>query len=550
MKYAAPSSPVLLVAGLLALACASGGCQTDTGKAPARSDGNGIDGTTVSGDTGAPMDDADSGRSAETGGPGGETGGTGQDGATPGGDTDHGDTGEAPAEDGATPGGDTGDGETGETAVATGDDFVSGVNITVHPQTATILVATWTQARAADATFLEFSFSGSTVMTSRPVDGSTGVHRDVVLGVPEKTLVTVRIVSRLGGADYRSVDYQGTTGAIPSGMPRPTFVAYDASLASPDRWMFGAVEDSPGGCADISCYYISVFWIYIMDRQGRIVWYWADPAGNSSHAYPRVARDGEYIVIDRGRGGPTGVLKMTLDRRYYEEVSIPDVDDAIDVTTDGSVLYDVVGELREMSRQGTIRSIWHYPYDCYCNAVTWVPQDDTVLLSFPGPSTVVQIDRKTGALVGQYGSDPGSYAFSPADWQLQFPHAPTITPQGTLLVSTHLPGFPYDSTTPGPYQHAFEEFDIDRANQKLTLKWAYRAGPEWPLGKGMALRLANGNTLVNYGTGGVIREVTPDQQTAFEVKFDVATGDDFFNKMVGNNVFVDDLYALNGGGPR
>ena len=28
------------------------------------------------------------------------------------------------------------------------------------------------------------------------------------------------------------------------------------------------------------------------------------------------------------------------------------------------------------------------------------------------------------------------------------------------------------------------------------------------------------------------------------------TGDDYFNKMVGHNVLLNDLYALNGGGPR
>ena len=68
--------------------------------------------------------------------------------------------------------------------------------------------------------------------------------------------------------------------------------------------------------------------------------------------------------------------------------------------------------------------------------------------------------------------------------------------------------------------------------------------------KGMVILLPNGNYLANYGTGGVIREITPDKKTAFYVKFDVTTGDDFFNKMVGNNVLIDDLYALNGGGPK
>ena len=451
---------------------------------------------------------------------------------------------------------------TGGATVASGDDFVSDVKVAVHPNTNTILVVTWTQLKAADNTLLEFSFTGSSVMTSRAQAGATGAHRDVVLGVPEKTAVTVRVVSKLGGVDYKTKDYQGTTGAIPSGMPKPTLVAYDATLASSDRYLFGSVEDSVTNCGSQPCDYLNPFWIYILDRQGRIVWYWADPSSGSSHAFPRVARDGEYIVIDTGRSGetttPTGALGTTLDRQYYQFVAIPGIDDAIDVTSDGSVLYDADGKLRERNKQGTIRDIWTCPYtkdpgadptSCYCNAVNWVPSDDTVLMSFPSANVVAQISRSTGALVGQYGNAPGSYAFVDATWKFQFQHGPTITPQGTLLVSSHLPDYPYGSTS-APYHHAFEEFDIDRTNKKLTQKWIYKDGKEWAESKGMALRLVNGNTLVNYGNGGVIREVTTDKKTAFEIKFDAPIGDDFHNNMVGNNVFVDDLYALNGGGPK
>jgi hypothetical protein len=70
----------------------------------------------------------------------------------------------------------------------------------------------------------------------------------------------------------------------------------------------------------------------------------------------------------------------------------------------------------------------------------------------------------------------------------------------------------------------------------------------------MAIKLPNDNVLANFGTGGIIREITQDKQTAFMVKFDApattAQNNDFFNKMVGNNVLINDLYALNGGGPR
>lgn len=452
-------------------------------------------------------------------------------------------------------------GSGGTAAVASGDDFVSDVKVAVDSNTKTILVVTWTQLKAAESTLLEFAFAGSSAMTSRALAGATGAHRDVVLGAPEKTEVTLRIVSKLGGVDYKTKDYKGTTGAIPSGMPKPTFGSYDAALASPERWMLGAVEDSTGGCPDLSCYYNGgLFWIFIMDRQGRIVWYWADPASNASSSYPRVARDGEYLVFDKAHAGgthngATGVMKMTLDRQYYQAVPIDGIDDAIDVTSDGSILFDNLGELREYTKQGQNRMIWsckkQWPeatgfLDCYSNTVNWVPADDTVLLSFPYRDIVAQIDRKTGAMVAEYGNNSRSYAFSPAGWKFQFAHSPTITAQGTLLISSHLPDYP-DGTAPGPKHHAFEEFEIDRATKKLTQKWIYSDGKEWAAFKGYNLRLTNGNTLVNYGSGGVIREVTPDKKTAFEVSFLVTPGDGYDNKMVGNTVLVSDLYALNGG---
>jgi hypothetical protein len=501
---------------------------------------------------------------ASTGGTVGRGGATGTGGASTGGTTGTAGT----RAGGTTGGGGTssagGTGGTGGSSAASGDDFVSDVKVAVDANTKTILVVTWTQLKAADNTLLEFSFSGSSAMTSRALAGATGAHRDVVLGVPEKTAVTLHIVSKLGGVDYKTKDYTGTTGAIPSGMPRPTFGSYDASLASPERWLLGAVEDSTGGCPELSCYYDGgLFWIFIMDRQGRIVWYWADPASNASSSYPRVARDGEYIVFDKAHAGAThngatGVMKMTLDRQYYQSVAIDGIDDAIDITSDGSILYDNLGELHEYTKQGTNRMVWsckkQWPdhtgfLDCYSNTVNWVPADDTVVLSFPYVDTVAQIDRKTGTLVGQYGNSSGSYAFSPSSWKLQFQHSATITPEGTLLVSSHLPDYP-DGTAPGPQHHAFEEFTIDRANKKLTQKWIYSEGKEWAAFKGYNLRLANGNTLVNYGSGGVIREVTPDKKTAFEVSFLVTPGDGYDNKMVGNTVLVADLYALNGSGPK
>ncbi len=379
-----------------------------------------------------------------------------------------------------------GSGGAGAGAAVPGDDFVSDVAVAVHEDVNTILVVTWMQAMAADETWLEFSFEDGNVMKSRAKPGATGAHRDVVLGVPGNTQVTVRIVSSLGGTEHKTRDYMGMTEAVPSGMPVPMVSMYDAALASPDRWMFGAVEDSDGGCNNQSCFYHTTFWVYIMDRKGRIVWYYADPASNATSSFQRVARDGEYIWIEKrpfGGAGERGVLKMTLDHEFFEETPVPNLSDCIDVTDDGSLLFDTnrTFELREMRKDGTFRTIWSCPdhfganFECYSNTINWNPIDDTVLLSFPYPGTAIEIDRQTGDVVGQYGRAQGSYAFMPSSWGFGFQHFANITKDGTLMVSSHMPGYE-DTDNPVAGQHAFMEFTIDRQNRRLVEKWIYNEG--------------------------------------------------------------------------
>jgi hypothetical protein len=492
-----------------------------------------------------------------TGVAGGPAGAGGRGGATAGAGGRGGATAGAGGRGGGAAG--TGVGGAGGTGVGgaagAGDAFVSNVMITVHTQTRTILNVAWTQLMAAESTRLEFTFPNGPVLTSRPKAGATGAHTDVVLGVPASTNVTVRIISRQGGIDYKTRDYTAMTGALPTGLPVPMLLSYNAALASPDRWMFGGVEDSTGGCTNGNCYYNGTFWLYIMDRQGRIVWYYADAANNAASSFQRIAKDGEYIWVEKSRTGTRGVYKMTLDRVYNEWIPIAGLADAIDVTDDGSLLYDANNELHERTRAGTDRVIWRCrdtfpsPFQCYSNTVNYDAASNTVMMSFPEPNTVIQINRATGAVVATYGDYMNSYTFMPTTWSFEFQHFPNITKDGTLIVSTHLSAYPHRSPA-GPMHHAFVEFDIDRTNRRLVERWSYTLGTEWTWAKGMAIKLPNNNVLGNYGTGGAIREITPDKQTVFHVKFDVPTGDDYFNKMVGHNVLINDLYALNGGGPR
>jgi hypothetical protein len=443
-----------------------------------------------------------------------------------------------------------------------GDDYVEDVSVRVHEEVATVLVVEWTQLVESDEVWLEFSFEGEAATTSRAKPGTVGAHSDVVLGVPADTDVTVRVVSGVDAAAHRTRPYDGMTGSLPQGLPLPDVLAYDPDRSSPERWLVGSVEDSNGNLP--SDYLYDTFWVFVMDRRGRVVWYYADPASNATSSFQRLARDGEYLWIEKrpfGFGGYRGVLKLTLDWEYFEEVEIEGLADCIDVTPEGSVLYDAEDVLRERMPDGRDRSIWdcheHFgeQFNCYSNTVNYNPADDSILMSFPEPNTVIQIDRASGEVLGQYGDAEGSWAFAPPletppeEWGFGFQHFPNITTDGTLVVSSHMPGYTAFEQQPTPNQHAFIEFAFDRENRRLEEVWRYTDGTEWARSRGMAIKLDNGNYLVNYGTGGVVREVTEAKETVFDVRFDLPSGDDAYNKLVGNTFYLDDLYRLNGG-PR
>ena len=256
--------------------------------------------------------------------------------------------------------------------------------------------------------------------------------------------------------------------------------------------MFGAVEDSTGGCTNGNCYYDREFWLYIMDRQGRIVWYYADAASNAASSFQRIARDGEYIWIEKARTGSDrgrhqDDARSPVHGGHHRHPGWP-TPSTSPATAPCSTTW-AASCTRWARGATTSRMIWSCPtafgssFQCYTNTVNWDPVSDTVMMSFPEPNTVAQINRQTGALVATYGDRAGSYTFSPSTWSFEFQHFPNITAQGTLIVSTHLSMYPHRSPA-GPMHHAFVEFEIDRTNRRLVEKWSYTAGHGMDVGQG------------------------------------------------------------------
>jgi hypothetical protein len=133
------------------------------------------------------------------------------------------------------------------------------------------------------------------------------------------------------------------------------------------------------------------------------------------------------------------------------------------------------------------------------NGLSEMP-DGNILLSFRANSTVVMINRQTGAVYWKLGAPP-----------LSGQHAPHLLPNGHLLL--------FDN---GPHRldHSFpfsRVLEIDPATKKIV--WQYQDTPAWNFYSpriSNAQRLPNGNTLINEGSFGRFFEVTAEGDVVWE----------------------------------
>ncbi len=429
----------------------------------------------------------------------------------------------------------------------TPDVPVSGVTVAAHEEVHTILVVTWTQDRPSDAEWIEFSFEDGTWSPTPERARTAGAQREVLLGVPADTEVALRFVERSPAGEVRSREtWSGITGSLPRDLVPPAFVGWDPALTSPEPWILGSVDVG-------SYWYYGPFYVFILDRQGRVVWYRA-VSQNRTALFPRVARDGTHVLYEGGciyTWDPMAIpsiTRETLDLAFREVLELPRLNFTYDEQPDGTLLYDASldglhFDLVAVAPDGTEQTAWRCNdwlrevggggyWACMSNTVNYDPETDTVLWSMFELDTVVEVDLEAGEVVRQWGQAEGSWAVDPPEAMFDYMHFPNRTAEGTLLLSTHALG--------GRRQQRAREYLVDDETRTLVQVWSFgESVPDYADYAGEATRLANGNTLVNYGTDGTIREVTPDGEIAWEV--------DFRSHLVGHDTLVPDLYALNRG---
>ena len=225
----------------------------------------------------------------------------------------------------------------------------------------------------------------------------------------------------------------------------------------------------------------------------------------------------DVVELVRGHHGwtetPAGLvyLSNTIRQVWVDEegADVPVVGDAVRRIDDSGdhVLFDLFDHLEVTPGTTWDREFYPGGFDWTHASGLWA-DDQHVLVSLRGHPGVLEI--REGDLVRHLGAG-GTHPVDLAEGELNAPHSPSLTPQGTVLL------FTYDSRG----DHAVElSIEADRAVET----WQHGRLDGLHTGSnGLATRLDGGNTLVGWTGDGVVREVGPQGDIRWELHTDGAT---------------------------
>jgi hypothetical protein len=360
-----------------------------------------------------------------------------------------------------------------------------------------------------------------------------------------------------------------STGGIPAELPELTVTVYEPELASPQRYVMGTMLGTGDATSGV----------YALDRDGQWLWYHVDPAGSIPLEIAVASAGGTFIYNRFGNDYSVddGVLRrMSFDGEVVEEQATPLAHHAFAELPDGSLAWltldvrdwwnepdgayettvgDAVvlqppdGEARTLFStwdwvEPEKTPLWDQPFYpqgsdwTHGNGLHWDAQRDVLVLSLRNIGTVLELSldeaqtqawplRQLGLEGEQSFVDPEQLYEASTEQAFHMQHDPTFTADSTLLLTTVA-----DATT------QVTEYALDDQQMSLERLRLHTAGDGLvSSAMGMARDLPNGNWLVSFGTSGLIQEVTPEGEIAWEIQASAGCS-------LGDVLLFDDFYEL------
>lgn len=434
-----------------------------------------------------------------------------------------------------------------------------GLRAELHPDQPALVVVHWAQEEPTDRSWVEYRVGEEDWQQTPERPGTTEEHRQVVVGVPYDHEITWRVVGVAGEETLTSPTGSFQTASLPARLPQVEAVEGD-----PSAWQVGAdflftsvSEDGP--------FAQSVnFWLVILDRKGRYVW--SQPIDTSLWTlFPRPSMDGTALLWDAptfwalGMADEGRVYRQRLDGTIERSWSTPTLHHSFAELDEDSILWNGVGERTDIIYQSDgdepAVALWDCavwmveegiddPDDtrsCAGNALSWHAETDQLIYSVFSHEMVIALDRASGEV--DWYADPlrGFGLQVEVPWAHQ--HDAQLLDGETLLLFSGLREDPTDTEGELLGSLAYQ-YHLDLANNRLELEWSAPADDWVAELKGGATRLPDGNTLVNYGDLGGVREFTPEGAIVWELSFLSPPTSERSQHWVGKTSFIDDLYAM------
>lgn len=438
------------------------------------------------------------------------------------------------------------------------------VRATVDAKVATRVAVRWTTDQPG-ISWVEFGSDDLEATSTLPTERESESHNHTLLGLGPYQEVWYRAVTVIEGEEYAR---EGTirTQGVPAELPDFEITVDEPSLQDASPFVLG----TSFGTAPV---------LFAIDRQGTWRWYHELDRGILPVELEWEREGGGFVFNtfsddyseDNGRIRRLSFTgkqpwKIATSQAHHSFTQLPDgalawlaleVRDWTD-PSDGTV-YTVVGDtvvVRDASgEERTVFNCWdwlepvkteHWDDEFYglgkdwvhANALRWDEERGTMLLSLRNLESVVELELDTttwqATPLRQYGGVEGSELVDEADIY-------RLTDGSHVFDYVHDPGFTSSGGLMALVESGLEthvvEWAVDHDARSLDETWAYGEGEGLrSVFLGMATELPNGNRLLTFSSEGIIREVTPDGTTAWELQTSAGA-------VIGNVRLFSDFYA-------
>jgi len=409
---------------------------------------------------------------------------------------------------------------------------ISDVTLTPSPDVVTVATVRWTTSEAA-ASHVHFWTADRELDT--PTETSPGTeHQAVLLGLTAGTDVQYQVVVDSDGSSSDTASF--TTGDLPGELP-----SFAVSGEGQDSWLLTPIIGSATGPVMLS-------------PEGQIVWYHVDQRGLDVYRVRPLA-DGSGVVYNAAAvsGDPADNSELVMvpwDGSQETSIAVPLLAHDFVELPEGGYAAIVVkyqdgpdgtplrgDSIVEVAPDGSQTELWS-TWDCFdpaqtpgdepaigwtfVNALDYDADLDAFRLSIRNFSSIVQVDRATGACQWAIGGQAASADLGADTQQIQIEsgafhheHQFDLLDNGNLLV--------FDNAGAGGNTSRAIEYAIDWTAGTASEVWRYQ--PSSPTVYSFVLgdvhRYPDGDTFITWSVAGQMNRVTADGNVKWTLNSDL-----------------------------